>query len=80
MTSVCTMCGHVGEPKSKRRGSFVICFLLFCLGGFPGLIYLVWMFTSKDRICPSCKMSTMIPATSPRAQEMITKSKPPATP
>lgn len=64
---ICERCGHVGQPKSKTDGSFLVegCLWLFFL--LPGLIYSIWRLSTRRKTCPVCD-GAMIPLNSPRGQ------------
>lgn len=69
---LCTNCGFVGVPTRIVPGSNVTGCLLLVLFVIPGLIYAVWQHMKAGMGCPNCKtVGTMIPATSPRAQEIM---------
>jgi hypothetical protein len=71
---VCTLCGAIGRPVRKAKGSFIVEVVLWLLFLFPGLIYSLWRLTSKYDACPSCgQPSTMIPVDSPNAQRLLQK-------
>jgi hypothetical protein len=74
--SVCTMCGHVGRPVTTTKGSFIIEILMYFLFIIPGLIYTIWRATTRYRACPACKNAAMIPASTPRGQQLIAEKDP----
>lgn len=72
--SICTQCGHVGNPKKVTKGSFIIEIILWCLFLVPGLIYTIWRVSSRYKVCPNCK-GTMIPTDSPVGKKLIAEHK-----
>lgn len=69
---VCTTCHFRGKTKTKTKGSFLIELILWLCFLVPGLIYSLWRMTSgRQKVCPKCGNSTMIPIDSPAAQKII---------
>lgn len=67
---VCTNCYHIGVPKTAVRGSAVVEILLwFCLL-VPGLIYTIWRAGGAYKACRQCGGDNLVPADSPRGQEI----------
>lgn len=73
MQKICTNCHYVG--KGKAPGSFLIEVVLWLSFIVPGLIYSIWRFGQKKRICPLCGSSSMIPVDTPKGQELISTNK-----
>lgn len=69
--SVCTSCGFAGAPTIQTPGSFLIEIILWFVFLVPGIIYSIWRISSKHEACPSCGHRTMIPASAPRAKELL---------
>jgi len=68
---VCTQCGHVGDSKSKLKGSGLIELILWLFMIFPGIIYSIWRRSSKDIVCSVCGNKSLIPIDSPRAKKVM---------
>jgi hypothetical protein len=71
LRSVCTLCGFTGAPSPRVGGSILIEIVLWCFFLIPGLIYSLWRLGSKDQVCPSCQRPAMIPAFSPKGEELV---------
>jgi hypothetical protein len=71
---VCTQCGYVGKPKGAIKGNTLIEIILWLFLIIPGLIYSIWRSSSRYKICPQCKSSTLIPVDSPRAKKIMSES------
>lgn len=67
----CIRCGHVGEPKSATPGSFGIELLLWLCVLLPGLIYSLWRLNRRRDVCAMCASPDLIPADSPRGQQVV---------
>lgn len=63
----CTNCGRTAKPKKLTKGSLIIELVLWCVMILPGLLYTLWRFTSKVKVCRHCKSPCLISANSPRA-------------
>lgn len=72
---VCTQCGYIGEPKGKFKGSGCLAVFLWIFFLIPGLIYTIWILSSRHKICPVCKSRNLIPADSPKGKEALSKNK-----
>src|SRR5574344_2760961 len=68
---VCTQCGHVGDSKSKIKGSGLIELVLWLFMILPGVIYSIWRRSSPDNICSVCGNKSLIPIDSPRAKKIM---------
>ena len=55
---ICSQCGTVGKPKVKNKGSIAVLLLLLLFFIVPGLIYLLWMASSRVNVCRKCKAHT----------------------
>ena len=71
---VCTQCGYVGEPKGAIGGNGCIEVILWLCFIIPGLIYSIWRSSSRYKICPKCKNSSLIPIDSPKAKTIMAES------
>ena len=69
---LCTTCGAQTNPITLTKGSFGIEIILWLLMILPGVLYSVWRLTTRERGCPVCRKSTLIPLTSPIAQQILT--------
>ena len=69
----CTNCGTVAPPKTYTKGSMGLEILLWLCFLLPGLFYSLWRLSSRYKGCPACQAPNMIPATSPKAQELMAK-------
>ena len=69
----CANCGSVGFPKTYTKGSFGLELLLWLCFLIPGVFYSVWRLSSRYRGCPICGAPNMIPASSPRAKELLAR-------
>lgn len=72
---VCTVCGHIGWPKTKTKGSILVELLLWCAFIVPGLIYSIWRLTSRQKVCPKCSAPHMIPTNTPKGIELTASKK-----
>ena len=70
MNTICSNCGHVGEPRVKTRGSLVMEIVLWLAFIVPGLIYSVWCLTSKYESCELCGNATLLPLDSPLGKRL----------
>lgn len=67
---VCINCGSRGDPATKTKGSTGLELVLW-LFIVPGLIYSIWRVTSREKVCPVCKATDLIPADSPRGRQLL---------
>jgi hypothetical protein len=67
----CTTCGTVAAPKTTTKGSFIIEIILWLFMILPGVIYTVWRLSSRQKGCPSCGSTAMVPVSSPIAQKAL---------
>lgn len=67
----CNHCGSVGYAKKRARGEgwITMVLLFFCV--LPGLIHWLWRMTHRERSCPDCGSTDVLPADSPRAKDAI---------
>ena len=72
---ICTTCGFVGKPKSKRRGHFIIEILLWLFMILPGVLYTLWRLTGIAKYCPACGNPAMIPTSTPKGAELLANQK-----
>lgn len=72
---LCTSCGYIGETKTTAKGSTDTEIILWFCFLIPGLIYSIWRFRSRHEICPICDQATIIPADSPKAQQIIRENR-----
>jgi hypothetical protein len=69
----CTNCGTVAYAKTFTKGHFAFEVILWLCFLIPGLIYSVWRLTTRYQGCPACEAPNMIPAGSPKAQELLAR-------
>ena len=72
----CTTCGIIFDKDriiTITRGSILMELMLWLCFFVPGLIYSLWRVTTKAKGCPACKSTSIIPATSPIAQQALQK-------
>lgn len=67
---ICADCGSRGYPRTETRGSIWIEVLLWLCLLLPGLIYSLWRLSTRKTVCPACRHTTMIPASSPRGAQL----------
>lgn len=72
---ICTNCGYVGEPVTRIKGSFLIEVVLWLFMILPGLLYTLWRYISKEKVCPACGNPAMIPTSTPKGKELLEKYK-----
>jgi hypothetical protein len=70
-TLFCTRCFTLCWPKTATKGSFLIELILWLMMIFPGLLYTVWRLTTRQKVCPSCGCSELIPKSSPRVNALL---------
>lgn len=71
---VCTTCGHVGEPATITKGSFIIelaLWLCFFWTVLVPLSYSLFRLFTKTKGCGKCGAATMIPEDSPVGRKFI---------
>ncbi len=71
---ICSNCGYTGNPKTQTRGNIFYEIFLWCLFLAPGVLYSIWRLSTKQQVCPKCKMPNMIPADSPKGKELLQKA------
>ena len=69
---VCTRCGYHGGPADQRPTALWGVLLLF-FWVVPGVLYFVWWMQAAKLRCPSCTSDSVIPDTSPIAQEFLAR-------
>ncbi len=68
---ICTICGHVGYPVKRYKGSFLVELALWLCLGLPGLIYTIWRSNSGYYACPKCNNPGMIPIDTPMGKKLL---------
>ena len=68
---VCSHCGYVGRPVGTIKGSIVLEILMWCLFLLPGIIYTIWRGSTRQKVCPKCKRSSMIPSDTPLGAKLL---------
>ncbi len=71
---VCTVCGNVGKPRVRNRGSSAVEIMLWLFLIIPGFCYTVWRMGRKDRYCRACRAPNPIPVNSPMAERYLQPS------
>jgi len=69
--SVCKDCGYTGNLRKRSRANELIALILLLFFILPGLIYLIWGWSSRACRCPQCKGSNVIPADSPVGRQLV---------
>ncbi|RFC36640.1 MAG: HD-like signal output (HDOD) domain, no enzymatic activity [Candidatus Nitrotoga sp. SPKER] len=69
--SLCTSCAYVGKMKTILKGNAKTGIILWFFFLIPGLIYSIWRSRSRHEVCPICNQTTIIPADSPKAKQII---------
>lgn len=72
---ICAGCGERVNPVKKKKGSWIIFCILLLLLVIPAIIYLLWMFSNREDICPKCKSSDVVKIKSPRGQKLLAEYK-----
>lgn len=76
---ICTKCGYYGKETKHSSGTFLLEIMLWIVGLFLwplliiALLYSLWRFGFKKKVCPKCREASMIPADTPVGQELIQK-------
>jgi proteolipid membrane potential modulator/LITAF-like zinc ribbon protein len=73
---ICPACGTRTEPTTRTPGSIWIEIVLWLCFIIPGLIYSLWRLTSKEKVCPACGATGMIPVSTPRGQQLVDQVRP----
>jgi hypothetical protein len=68
---VCADCGVRGDPATNTRGSVWIELVLWLCFIVPGLVYSLWRLTSRQKVCPECRSSNLVPVNSPRGKKLL---------
>jgi uncharacterized membrane protein YqaE (UPF0057 family) len=68
---VCTSCLYVGYPMQSGKGNIIIEIILYCCGILPGIVYTLWRISSKQKVCPQCKLPNIIPINSVRGKQLV---------
>lgn len=74
---ICQQCNFIGASITHTPGSIWIEIVLWLCFLIPGIIYSLWRRSSSRPACPLCRCQTLIPASSPRGQEIV-QTAPPA--
>lgn len=64
---VCLHCGHEGVAKISSKGSALLEALLWFALILPGLLFSVWRFTTRERVCASCGQPRLVVSGTPAA-------------
>jgi hypothetical protein len=57
---ICKACWLVASPKIITKGSSLNEVLLWCLFIIPGILYSVWRFITKEKVCPECSSLAVV--------------------
>ena len=68
---VCATCHAVAKPKLHTKGSLLIELILWLLLIVPGLLYSLWRHNSRQKVCPECGSTELLPPQSPRAKKIL---------
>lgn len=68
---VCTACGSRCIPATKTGGHFAIELILWLCFLIPGLIYSIWRLGSRQKACPACGSTALVPVNSPVGRRII---------
>ncbi len=68
---ICSQCGNVSSSQTAIKGSLGLEIVLWILFIIPGVIYSVWRSSSRYKVCPSCKSTSLVPIDSPVAKKML---------
>lgn len=71
MNILCLDCYYTG--KGKTPGSFLIEVFLWFLFFPIGLIYTIYRYKKKNKVCPDCGSKETIPSNSKRAKMQLEK-------
>jgi RNA polymerase subunit RPABC4/transcription elongation factor Spt4 len=74
---ICTRCHEIIEPKLTRKGSAIVAVILLICGFLPGVIYCVWMISTRAKRCPKCGSEDFVPFDTPRGREIYSTLKKP---
>lgn len=68
---LCLNCHQVGEAVRVRPGNNLIEVILWLAALVPGIIYTIWRSSEQKPRCPTCGSFQLVPASSPRAREIM---------
>jgi hypothetical protein len=68
---ICRACWLVATPKIITKGSALIEVMLWVLFLIPGIIYSVWRYITKDKVCPACSSLAVSPIDSFMGQKFF---------
>ena len=68
---ICRACWLVATPKSITKGSSLIEVVLWGLFLIPGVLYSVWRFITKEKVCPVCSSLAVVPINSAMGQKFF---------
>lgn len=64
---VCLHCGHEGVAKISCKGSALLEALLWLALILPGLLFSVWRFSTRERVCAACGQTRLVVSDTPAA-------------
>ncbi len=68
---ICRACWLIATPKDATKGSFFIEIALWCLFIIPGIVYSVWKYITKEKVCPVCSSPAVISINSLMGRKFI---------
>jgi hypothetical protein len=68
---ICRTCWVIATPKNVIKGSFLIEIVLWCLFIIPGVLYSIWRFITKDKVCPVCSSLAVVPINSLMGRKLL---------
>jgi len=68
---ICSQCGHVSGSQTAIKGSLGVEIILWLCFLVPGIIYSVWRSSSRHKVCPSCKSTSLVSTDSPVGKKMM---------
>ena len=72
-THLCSNCLSEIKPDNKVQGSGFLGLLLLLLFLLPGIIYFIWLSSTKKPRCPLCGAKFPVPLNSPAAANLFAK-------
>ncbi len=64
---VCLHCGHEGVAKIDCKGSALLEAVLWFALILPGLLFSIWRFTTRERVCDACGQTRLVVSGTPAA-------------
>lgn len=70
-TLICSSCGYTGPSVAKIKGSPILELFIWLFFILPGLIYSIWRGSTKNKVCPVCGNTNMIPIDTPIGKKLL---------